>query len=104
MPPSRIQGQKGQIAGLLGRELDRPTKNQPVGGDHGQFLPAYSQQVEGIPFGFTVYREPDVTGRHPWWYQSFTKNYGDIDQPPVGVPMGPRHFSYKAQTSMAPGD
>lgn len=50
-------------------------------------------QSEGIPIGFTTYRSPDITGRNPEWRQTFAFNYGDIDDPPVGIPMGPRHFS-----------
>lgn len=99
-----VQGPKGEIGGLLGRELDAPTKSQPVGGDHVQFLPSVADQVQGIPIGFTTYRAPDITGRFPEWYQTMVKNYGDIDEPPVGIPMGPRHFNIQGRIPMPVGE
>ena len=54
-------------------------------------------QSEGIPFGFTTYRPSDLTGVYPLWRQTFAYNIGDIDDPPVGIPMGPRHFSINAR-------
>lgn len=92
----RMQGPRGEVAGLLGRELDRPTKAQPVGGDHEQFLPSKADQTMGIPVGFTTYRPADLTGLYPEW-REFVMNVGDIDMPPVGIPMGPRHFSITAK-------
>lgn len=96
MQSRRIQGPRGEVAGLLGQELDYPTPAQPVGGDHEQFLPSKADQTAGIPIGFTTYRPADITGMHPEWNQ-FQTNYGDIDMPPIGIPMGPRHFSIHAK-------
>jgi hypothetical protein len=48
-------------------------------------------QTEGIPFGFTTFRPSDISGRRPEWYE-FAYNVGDIDNPPIQLPMGPRHF------------
>jgi hypothetical protein len=90
------------MAGLLGRELDSPTQAQPVGGDHLQFIRSTALQVEGSPVGFTTYRPADITGTRPVWEQ-FVRNYGDIDDAPVGIPMGPRHFSILARSPMPPG-
>jgi hypothetical protein len=53
-------------------------------------------QSDGIPFGFTTYRPADLTGLYPIWRQ-FVLNVGDVDMPPIGVPMGPRHFSLNAR-------
>lgn len=54
-------------------------------------------QSDGIPFGFTTYRPSDVTGTAPRWRQTFAFNYGDVDDAPIGIPMGPRHFSINAR-------
>lgn len=48
-------------------------------------------QTDGIPIGFTTYRPADLTGFYPVW-RDFVLNTGDVDLPPVGYPMGPRHF------------
>jgi hypothetical protein len=48
-------------------------------------------QTDGIPIGFTTYRPSDLTGFQPAWFE-FVYNSGDIDMPPIGIPMGPRHF------------
>lgn len=82
--------------GLLGELLEDPTASQPVGGDHDQWMRTTALQIEGIPFGFTTYREADITGFNPAWRQ-FAINYGDIDMPPIQIPMGPRHFSVNAR-------
>ncbi|MGZ4530812.1 MAG: hypothetical protein ACXVXP_00500 [Mycobacteriaceae bacterium] len=82
--------------GLLGEELESPTPAQPVGGDHHQWMRTTAMQVEGIPFGFTTYRPADLTGMYPEW-REFVDNVGDVDMPPIGVPMGPRHFSINAR-------
>jgi hypothetical protein len=92
----RIMGPRGEVAGLLGQELERPTKAQPVGGDHEQFLPATVDQTAGFPIAFTTYRPADLTGLYPIW-REFTTNIGDVDMPPIGIPMGPRHFSITAK-------
>lgn len=102
MQSRSIQGPRGEMAGLLGRELDRPTQAQPVGGDRLQFIRPTALQAEGMPVGFTTYRAADVTGARPEWEQ-FVRNYGDIDEAPIGVPMGPRHFSIFARSPMPPG-
>lgn len=90
--------------GLLGRELGKPKRDQPVGEDHDQWMKVTALQTEGIPIGFTTYRRPDITGRFPEWYQTFTRNYGDVDQPPIGIPLGPRHFSINARVPFSMGE
>lgn len=80
-----------QVGGLLGRLLGLPSPPQPVGEDKQQWMKVTANQTDGIPFGFTTVRPADITGRRPAWYE-FTYNVGDIDAPPLGVPMGPRHF------------
>ncbi len=49
-------------------------------------------QSDGIPIGFTTYRPADTSGFYPEWRQTMAYNIGDIDDAPVGIPMGPRHF------------
>jgi hypothetical protein len=49
-------------------------------------------QVDGIPIGFTTLRPADISGMRPQWYE-FAYNVGDIDNAPIGIPMGPRHFN-----------
>jgi hypothetical protein len=87
--------------GLLGRLLGKPDPGQPVGRDEEQWVPSKADQTAGIPFGFTTYRPADLTGMYPIW-REFAYNVGDVDMPPIGVPMGPRHFSILA-TSPFPG-
>ena len=82
--------------GLLGRLLHEPTSSQPVGEDKEQWMRVTALQSDGIPFGFTTYRPADLTGFYPEWRQ-FSYNVGDVDLPPVSIPMGPRHFSILAQ-------
>lgn len=82
--------------GLLGRLLGRPTAPQPVGEDEEQWMRVTALQSDGIPFGFTTYRPADLTGFHPEW-REFANNVGDVDDAPVGIPMGPRHRSINAR-------
>lgn len=77
--------------GLLGQLLGDPEPAQPVGEDTEQWQQVTALQSDGIPFGFTTYRPADLTGFYPQW-REFAINVGDVDQPPLGVPMGPRHF------------
>lgn len=49
-------------------------------------------QTDGIPIGFTTYRPADLSGLNPAWVE-FVINSGDVDLPPIGIPMGPRHRS-----------
>lgn len=77
--------------GLLGRLLGKPTQNQPAGKDIEQWMRVTAEQTDGIPFGFTTYRPADLSGRRPEWAE-FVNNEGDVDDPPVGIPMGPRHY------------
>lgn len=80
--------------GLLGQLLGEPTEPQPVGEDDRQWMQVTALQSDGIPFGFTTYRPADLTGRYPEW-REFAINVGDVDLPPIGVPMGPRHFNIR---------
>lgn len=82
--------------GLLGRLLGKPQASQPVGEDRDQWMKVTALQSEGVPFGFTTYRPADITGFHPEW-REFSTNVGDVDLPPVGIPMGPRHRSIFAK-------
>jgi hypothetical protein len=84
--------------GLLGQLLGHPEDAQPVGGDHEQPMRVTALQSDGIPFGFTTYRPADLTGFYPEWRQ-WTMNVGDVDLPPVSIPMGPRHYSINARTA-----
>lgn len=79
------------VAGLLGRLLRRPSPPKPGGDDTSQVMRASALQVDGIPIGFTTYRLADISGMRPKWYE-FSFNVGDIDNAPIGIPMGPRHF------------
>lgn len=81
---------KVQVGGLLGRLLGLPSPQQPEGEDK-QYMKVTANQTDGIPFGFTTFRPSDISGRRPKWYE-FSYNVGDVDLPPLGVPMGPRHF------------
>lgn len=80
------------VGGLLGRLLGRSSPPKPGGDDTSQVMRASALQIDGIPFGFTTYRPSDASGLRPAWYE-FSVNSGDIDNAPIGVPMGPRHFS-----------
>lgn len=82
--------------GLLGRILGKPTHPQPSGRDLGQWMKVTAEQTDGIDIQFTTWRPPDLTGMYPIW-REIVKNIGDIDTFPVGVPMGPRHFSIHAK-------
>lgn len=82
--------------GLLGGLADEASSPKPAG-DEPYHMRLTALQSEGIPFGFTTYRPPDITGFNPEWRQTFALNYGDVDDPPVGIPMGPRHFSINAR-------
>lgn len=86
-PASRVV----QVGGLLGRLLGLPSDPQPVGEDKEQWMKVTANQSDGIPFGFTKFRPSDISGKRPEWYE-FSYNVGDVDSPPIGVPMGPRHF------------
>lgn len=89
----------GLLGGVAGkRDAAKPT------GEEAYWMEVTALQTEGIPVGFTTYRRPDITGTQPEWYQTFVKNYGDIDDPPIGIPMGPRHRSIDATSPMPPGD
>jgi hypothetical protein len=89
----------GLLGGLAGKsEPSKPT------GKEAYWMEVTANQSDGIPVGFTTYRRPDITGQFPEWFQTFVKNYGDVDDPPVGVPMGPRHRSITARSPMPPGD
>jgi hypothetical protein len=81
--------------GLLGKLLGRSTQSQPVGADD-QAMRVTANQTDGLSIGFTTYRPADLTGLHPEW-EEIVRNIGDIDTAPVGVPMGPRHFSIHAK-------
>lgn len=80
------------VGGLLGRLLGRPSPQQPVGEDKEQWMKVTALQVDGIPIGFTTLRPADISGMRPQWYE-FAYNVGDIDNAPIGIPMGPRHFN-----------
>lgn len=84
--------------GLLGRLLEAPVAGQPVGKDTDQWMRITALQSDGIPIGFTTYRPADLTGMYPIW-REFAFNVGDVDMPPVGIPMGPRHFSIYARST-----
>lgn len=86
-----LGGRVVAVEGLLGRLLGLPTPPQPLGEDHNQ-MRSVALQADGIPIGFTTYRPADITGLRPIWYE-FANNVGDVDAPPIGVPMGPRHFN-----------
>lgn len=77
----------GLLGGLAGK-ADPPKPS----GEEAYWMLVTALQTDGIPVGFTTYREPDITGLNPYWRQ-FELNYGDIDMPPIGIPMGPRHRS-----------
>lgn len=88
----------GLIGGLAGKQsAAKPT------GKEAYWMRIVANQVEGIPIGFTTYRPADLTGQYPYWRQVFY-NIGDVDMPPVGIPMGPRHFSVVAQDPFPLGD
>lgn len=80
------------VEGLLGRLLKRPSVSKPAGDDRSQQMRVSALQTEGLPIGFTTYRPSDISGRRPLWYGEFAVNVGDIDNAPIGIPMGPRHF------------
>lgn len=80
--------------GLLGELLGLPVRPQPVGRDDKQWMRVTALQSDGIPFGFTTYRPADLTGFRPEWYD-FANNTGDVDMPPLGIIMGPRHFGIR---------
>ena len=82
----------GLLGGLAG-EVDPP---KPAG-DEAYHMRVTALQSEGIPIGFTTYRPADLTGFYPLWRQTIAYNIGDVDDPPVGIPMGPRHFSINAR-------
>lgn len=82
--------------GLLGGLAGKAEPPKPAG-DEAYHMRVTALQSEGIPFGFTTYRQPDITGTAPLWRQVFALNYGDIDDAPVTIPMGPRHFSINAR-------
>jgi|SRR5579884_872093 len=84
------------VEGLLGRLLKKPTQNQPAGEDKEQWMRVTALQAEGKPIGFSTYRPADLSGQRPWWYE-LAYNVGDVDAAPVGIPMGPRHFSVYAR-------
>lgn len=81
--------------GLLGG-LDGKSSPAKPAGQEAYWMEVVALQTDGIPFGFTTYRPADLTGLRPAWYE-FAVNSGDVDEPPVGIPMGPRHFSIHAQ-------
>jgi len=91
-----IGGRPILVEGLLGRLLRRPTHPQPVGEDVEQWMKVTALQTDGIDIHFTKYRPSDITGQRPIWYE-FVYNLGDIDLPPIGIPMGPRHFGITAR-------
>jgi hypothetical protein len=81
----------GLLGGLAGkREAAKPT------GKEAYWMEIVADQDNGLPIGFTTYRAADLTGFYPRW-REFTTNIGDVDMPPVGIPMGPRHFSINAK-------
>ena len=77
--------------GLLGGLAGPPEPPKPAG-DEAYHMQITALQSDGIPVGFTTYRPADLTGFYPQW-REFVYNVGDVDMPPIGVPMGPRHFS-----------
>lgn len=86
-----LGGRVVAVEGLLGRLLGRPSSLQPAGADHNQ-MRVSALQTDGKDIKFTRFRPADITGLRPVWYE-FANNVGDIDAPPIGIPMGPRHFS-----------
>jgi hypothetical protein len=82
--------------GLLGGLAGKVGPSKPAG-DEAYHMRVTALQSEGRPIGFTTYRRSDITGLNPEWQQVFVRNYGDIDDAPVGIPMGPRHFSINAR-------
>lgn len=82
----------GLLGGLAGkRGAAKPT------GEEAYWMQVTALQTDGRPIGFTTYRPSDITGFQPEWMQTIVKNYGDVDLPPIGIPMGPRHFSVSAR-------
>jgi hypothetical protein len=79
------------VVGLWGLLSGTPVGAQPAGEDTSNPMRVVARQADGIPIAFTHYRPSDITGRHPIWME-FVKNYGDIDNVPVGYPMSARHF------------
>jgi hypothetical protein len=94
-PQTDLGGKIVYTTSILSFLLDRPTQNQPVGRDVKQWRRVTALQVEGFSIAWTPYRPADLTGARPVWYQ-FAVNVGDVDTTPVGIPMGPRHFSIDA--------
>lgn len=81
--------------GLLGGLAGDVSPSKPAG-DEAYHMRITALQIEGIPFGFTTYRPADLTGFYPIW-REFVYNVGNVDLPPIGIPMGPRHFSINAR-------
>jgi hypothetical protein len=86
-----LGGRIVQVEGLLGQLLGRPTPHQPVGEDH-EWMRVSALQVDGIDIGWTPFRPADSSGAQPIWNE-FVNNVGDIDTPPIQIPLGPRHRS-----------
>jgi hypothetical protein len=76
--------------GLLGGLAGKVSPPKPTG-DEAYHMRVVALQSDGIPIGFTTYRPSDLTGFRPAWYE-FVVNSGDVDLPPIGVPMRARHF------------
>lgn len=81
--------------GLLGGLAGKVSPPKPAG-DEAYHMRVVALQTDGIPIGFTTYRPADLTGLYPEW-REFAFNVGDVDDPSIGVPMGPRHFSINAR-------
>ena len=90
-----LGGRIVHVESILSFLLEKPTPVQPVGRDVRQWNRVTALQTEGISISWTPFRPADLSGKRPVWYE-FVVNVGDIDTAPVGVPMGPRHFSINA--------
>jgi hypothetical protein len=80
------------VDGLLGGLADKPGEPSKPAGKEAYWMEIVALQTDGIPIGFTTYRPADLSGLRPEWYE-FVFNSGDVDLPPIGIPMGPRHKS-----------
>lgn len=77
--------------GLIGGLAGKPEPPKPAG-DEAYHVRVVALQTDGIPIGFTTYRPSDLSGFKPAW-NDFVYNTGDVDLPPLGIPMGRRHRS-----------
>jgi hypothetical protein len=90
------------VYGLLGGLADKNGEAAKPSGEEAYWMEVTALQTEGRPVGFTTYRPSDLTGFYPIW-REFAINVGDVDMPPIGIPMGPRHFSINARAPFPGG-